>query len=528
MGIFVNPNNNAFQVALNSEIYVDKTGLISYMNKVLETERKYVCVSRPRRFGKSMAAKMLAAYYDRTCDSYEMFQKLRIGSDPSFERELNQSSVLYLDIAWFRATSGSGRTVVSSLQKEVIKELRAAYPDSVGEGEESLPVALAEINRETGDKFVIIIDEWDCLFREDRFDEKLQGEYIEFLRGLLKSAPAGRFTKLAYMTGILPIKKYGTQSALNNFKEFTMINPGVLSEYVGFTEQEVRGLCGQFHMDFEEAKHWYDGYYFNRVGSVYSPRSVVEAMLSEEFGNYWTGTETYEALKMYIDMDFDGLKDAILLMLGGGRCRINPQRFQNDMTSVKSRDDVMTLLIHLGYLAYDSERQETFIPNQEVADEFENAIEDGGWEDVVKMLKASEELLGATIRGDSEAVARGIDEVHTANTSVLAYNNELSLSCVITIAYYSARKDYTLIRELPAGKGFADIVFVPRRHSDKPAMIVELKWNQSAEGAISQIKARNYTGVLEKYEKEILLVGITYHKKKKEHRCIIEKVQRGR
>ena len=330
------------------------------------------------------------------------------------------------------------------------------------------------------------------------------------------------------MTGILPIKKYGTQSALNNFKEFTMINPGVLSEYVGFTEQEVRGLCGQFHVDFEEAKHWYDGYYFNRVGSVYSPRSVVEAMLSEEFGNYWTGTETYEALKMYIDMDFDGLKDAILLMLGGGRCRINPQRFQNDMTSVKSRDDVMTLLIHLGYLAYDSERQETFIPNQEVADEFENAIEDGGWEDVVKMLKASEELLGATIRGDSEAVARGIDEVHTANTSVLAYNNELSLSCVITIAYYSARKDYTLIRELPAGKGFADIVFVPRRHSDKPAMIVELKWNQSAEGAISQIKARNYTGVLEKYEKEILLVGITYHKKKKEHRCIIEKVQRGR
>ncbi len=307
-----------------------------------------------------------------------------------------------------------------------------------------------------------------------------------------------------------------------------MINPGVLSEYVGFTEQEVRGLCGQFHMDFEEAKHWYDGYYFNRVGSVYSPRSVVEAMLSEEFGNYWTGTETYEALKMYIDMDFDGLKDAILLMLGGGRCRINPQRFQNDMTSVKSRDDVMTLLIHLGYLAYDLERQETFIPNQEVADEFENAIEDGGWEDVVKMLKASEELLGATIRGDSEAVARGIDEVHTANTSVLAYNNELSLSCVITIAYYSARKDYTLIRELPAGKGFADIVFVPRRHSDKPAMIVELKWNQSAEGAISQIKARNYTGVLEKYEKEILLVGITYHKKKKEHRCIIEKVQRGR
>lgn len=526
MGVYLNPGNDAFRESQNSEIYVDKSMLIAYTNKVLETEQKYICVSRPRRFGKSMAAKMLAAYYDKSCDSRKMFQTLRIASDPSFERQINQSSVLYLDISWFRATAENGGKAVDILQKETICELRSFFPEYVSDSDTSLPLVLANINNGTGEKFVIIIDEWDCLFREDKFDEKAQQAYIGLLRGLFKSGPSNKFIKLAYLTGILPIKKYGSQSALNNFKEFTMVNPGVLAEYAGFTEHEVRKLCEQYHMDFEEAKHWYDGYYFSQTGSIYSPRSVVEAMLCNEFGNYWTGTETYEALKMYIDMDFDGLKDAILLMLGGSRCKINPQKFQNDMTSVKSRDDVITLLIHLGYLAYDAKKQEAFIPNQEVSDEFEIAIEDGGWGEIANALKTSDNLLNATIRGDADMVAETLNKVHDANTSVLAYNNELSLSCAITIAYYSARKDYTLIREFPTGKGFADIVFLPRRQSDKPAMIIELKWDQQAEGAISQIKKRNYTGALKEYGGNILLVGISYHKKNKTHRCVIETFQK--
>ncbi len=523
MGVYLNPGNDAFRESINSEIYIDKSRLIAYTNKVLETKRKYLCVSRPRRFGKSMAAKMLAAYYDKTCDSCAMFQKLQIASDPSFRQHINLSSVLYLDISWFRATAGNGERVVDVLQRETVRELRKAFPDLVGDSDTSLPLVLANINKEIGEKFIVIIDEWDCLFREDRFDEKSQEAYIELLRGLFQGAPSNKFIKLAYMTGILPIKKYGSQSALNNFTEFTMVNPSVLAEYVGFTEEEVQKLCRQYSMDFEEAKYWYDGYYFSKAGSVYSPRSVVEAMLSGEFGNYWTGTETYEALKIYIDMDFDGLKDAILLMLAGSRCKVNSQKFQNDMTNVKSKDDVITLLVHLGYLAYDANRQEAFIPNQEVADEFENAVEDGGWEDVANALRDSEQLLYATIHGDMDAVAKGIDKVHTASSSVLAYHNELSLSCAITLAYYSARRDYVLFREMPAGKGFADVVFVPRRHSDKPAMVVELKWNQQAEGAISQIKTRNYAGALKEYSNDILLVGISYNKKTKKHKCIIER-----
>lgn len=380
MGLFINPGNDSFRQARNSEIYVDKSGLIAYTNKVLETEQKYICVSRPRRFGKSMAANMLAAYYDKSCDSESLFAQLSIAKECSYKEQLNQSSVLYLDIAWFYNTAVDEKQVVTFLQKMVIEELRTIYPECLAKEECSLSMALAKINAQTAEKFIIIIDEWDYLFREKQKETNLQEEYISFLRGLFKGAPANRFVKLAYMTGVLPIKKYGTQSALNNFDEFTMVNAEPLAEYVGFTEDEVFALCQKYQMNREETKRWYDGYVLGELHSLYSPRSVVKAMTLRQFGDYWTQTDTYEMLRRYIDMNFDGLKDSIIQMLGGGKCRINPQKFQNDMTNLKSKDDVMTLLIHLGYLAYDSRTREVYIPNQEIADEFANAIEDLGWD----------------------------------------------------------------------------------------------------------------------------------------------------
>ena len=249
----------------------------------------------------------------------------------------------------------------------------------------------------------------------------------------------------------------------------------------------------------------------------------MQAIKNHEFGDYWTETETYESLKYYIDMNLDGLKEAIVYMLGGLRCKINTRTFQNDMLSIKSKDDVLTLLIHLGYLAYDGETKEVYIPNQEVADEFKNAVEYSSWEGVSAALEASDLLLEATIHGDSDTVAKELDKAHMASSYVLAYNNELSLSCAITVAYYVAKKGYTLIRECPAGKGFADIAFVPRRNTDKPALIVELKWNKSAKGAIEQIRENQYAGVLEEYMDNLLLVGICYNRKTKKHECIIEK-----
>lgn len=388
MGMYLNPGNAGFKSILKDR-YVDKTGLIDYINSTLGTPRKLTCVSRPRRFGKSFAAKMLCAYYDQSCDSHELFQNLRIAGKADYEEHLNQYDVLYLDITWFISNSKNIEDTVKNLQSAVIREMKNVYLAFDIAEAEPLPVVLANISENTGKKFIVIIDEWDALFREARDNSDLQREYVQLLRGFFRSSQTDRMIEAAYMTGILPIKKYGNQSALSDFYEFTMIDPTPLEEYVGFTEGEVHDLCANSGMDFAEVQRWYDGYLVGNGIHVYSPKSVLDAITRKRFGNYWTQTETYESLKAYINMNFDGLKDAIIAMLGGERCRITTRRFQNDMTSVKSKDDVMTLLVHLGYLAFDFTRSEVFIPNQEVAGEFENAVEDGGWEALAAALKVS-------------------------------------------------------------------------------------------------------------------------------------------
>ena len=523
MGLYLNRGNSAFEIALNSKIYVDKTGLLAYANDCIGSNQRFLCVSRPRRFGKSITAEMLEAYYCRSCDSSAMFAPLEISQSPSFQTYLNQYDVLFLEIQRLMSRAGGAKELVPYLQRKVLQELRRTYPALVEPEETNLSAALEAIYHETGNGFVIIIDEWDCLFREQQSDIQAQRVYLDFLRELLKGQV---YVRLAYMTGILPIKKYGTHSALNMFEEFSMTSPKRLAEYVGFTEQEVQTLCEQYHMDFAETQRWYDGYHLGEIDHVYNPKSVVDAMLNREFQSYWTATETYEALKVYIDLNFDGLKDAITMMMGGGRSQVNPRRFQNDMTTFTSKDDVLTLLVHLGYLSYDGGTETVMIPNMEVLDEFALAVEGPGWSEVANAIRASNTLLKATLAQDEQAVAAALDAIHMEHTSVLSYNNELSLSCVITLAYYSARKDYTLIREFPTGKGFADIVFLPRHHTDLPAIIVELKWNRSAEGAIQQTKEREYVTSLRDYRGNILLVGINYDKSSKTHSCIIERVKK--
>ena len=387
MGMYLNIGNDGFQ-SVRKGLYVDKSGLISFINSTLETKDKLTCVSRPRRFGKSFATQMLCAYYDKSCDSRELFCDLEIAADPAFDKYLNKYDVIYLDITWFISTEKDVKNTVSYMQEQVIEELCNTYPSI--EKANSLPMVLAKIAEMTGHRFIIIIDEWDALFREAKDDTDLQKEYIQLLRGLFKSSLTDKMIEAAYMTGILPIKKYGTQSALTDFREYTMLQPKKLAEYVGFTEAEVEKLCQEHGMHFEDAKRWYDGYSFSREKSVYSPNSVVQAIVNEEFGDYWTETETYESLKFYIGLNIDGLKDAIISMLGGERYRINTRTFQNDMSSIKSKDDVLTLLVHLGYLAYDSTRKEVYIPNQEVADEFKNAVEYSEWEGISSALHASE------------------------------------------------------------------------------------------------------------------------------------------
>ena len=519
MGVYLNPGNDMFQTAINSEIYVDKTELIRVTNKVLGTMQKFVCISRPRRFGKSMAAYMLAAYYGKNCDSSEQFAPYKIAKCESFEKYLHQYNVIMLNIQDFLSMTESVEEMLSFLQKRVIKELKKQYPGLISDDERLLTIALEDVYSETGEAFVFIIDEWDCILRDRSYHADDQKKYLDFIRNLLKDKA---YVALAYMTGILPIKKYGTHSALNMFDEYSMIDAGDFQEFVGFTEEEVRALCEQYQVDFDTMQSWYDGYTFPSVPHVYNPKSVVDSIRRKRFGSYWTQTETYEALKVYIDIDYAGLKDDIIRMLSGERVQIHTERFQNDMTTFESKDDVLTLLVHLGYLAYDSDRSEAFIPNTEIRGEFRNAITGDHWKDIATALETSDRLLRATWDGDTETVEKLLDAAHMENTSILTYNDENSLSCVIAIAYYSAMKDYTMIRELPSGKGYADIVFLPKRFSNKPAMVVELKCDDSAEGALAQIREKNYTDSLKDYKGNLLLVGINYDKKTKAHTCVIE------
>ncbi|MCM1026127.1 MAG: AAA family ATPase, partial [Roseburia sp.] len=506
------------------EIYVDKTGLIAEVNKCVNTEQKYVCVSRPRRFGKSMALKMLAAYYSRGCDSGELFIKYKIAESPSYKEHLNQYDVIFLNMQQFLIRA-KDRDITEYLEQAVLEELREAYGSLFPEQTTALATALEKIYAKTDKQFVFLIDEWDCVMRERQESEVLQKQYLDFLRDLLKDQP---YVALAYMTGILPVKKYGQHSALNMFREYSMTNQRNLEEYTGFTEDEVGALCKRFDMDFAEASSWYDGYRFRRFRHIYNPRSVVDAMSCRDYSNYWTATETYDALKIYIDMDFDGLRADIVQMLGGGRVRVNTRSFRNDMKNFRTKDDILTLLIHLGYLAYDAAKEETFIPNKEIIGEFENAMSVGGWPEVMRILKASEKLLEDTLRGDKESVAEALDRAHTEAASILTYNDENSLACAIGLSFYSARKDYKLIRELPTGRGFADIVFLPLPSVKKPALVVELKYDKTADAAIQQIKDRRYTQALEGYGGEVLLMGINYDRDNvnRPHSCVIETVRK--
>lgn len=522
MGIYLNPGNRGFWQSIRSEIYVDKTGLIAETNRYLNTEQQFLCVSRPRRFGKSMALKMLAAYYSRGCDSRELFAAYRIAQDKTFEEYLNRYDVIFLNMQQFLIEADDGK-VTEYLEQEVLRELRKEYADILNRPDIGLAAALRDIFIGTDRQFIFLIDEWDCVMRERQESEALQKQYLDFLRNLLKDQP---YVALAYMTGILPVKKYGQHSALNMFWEYSMTDQFDFEEYTGFTEGEVRELCGRYGMDFDKVSDWYDGYRFRQFRHVYNPRSVVAAMKSRVCSNYWTSTETYEALKVYMDMDFDGLRPDIVRMLGGGRVKVNTFSFQNDMCNFRTKDDVLTLLIHIGYLGYDAETKEVFIPNKEIAGEFENAMSVSGWPEVMRILRASEKLLEDTLSGDAESVARGLDRAHTEAASILTYNDENSLGCAIGLAYYSARKDYKLIRELPAGKGFADVVFLPLPHTGKPALVVKLNYDKNADAAIRQIKARQYTQALNEYGGEILLVGINYDRsdQDKPHSCVIERL----
>ena len=525
MGAYINKGNKAFRDIVTHE-YVDKTSLIPFINATLNSERRFSCVTRCRRFGKSMAAKMLCAYYDKSCDSRELFAGLEAEKDKSFGEYLNRYYVINIDMTDFTTKYRGERDIVRFIQHDVMEEVVEVFPDITAKERDDLMDILYRISESTGERFIMIIDEWDAILREMGKDEYISTSYVDLLRRLFKGSGSSDVFAGVYLTGILPIKRYNTESALNNFREYSMIRPGRLATSLGFTHEEVEALCQKHDMNIREMERWYDGYRIGSESHIFNPYSVMRAIDEDCYQSYWSTTGAYDSVKTYIQMNFDGLKDDVIRMLAGERVYVDTSAFSNDMYVVRSKNDVLTVLVHLGYLAYDQDTWECYIPNKEVADEMNNAIKATAWTSLAKALTDSKDLLAATIAGNEQAVARGIDQAHDEHTSILAYNDENSLACVLSIAYIWARNEYVIHREYATGKGYADLVMIPRRNVGKPALVVELKYNHSADTAISQIKQKHYPAKLSDYTGDILLVGINYDKETKQHTCRIEQLQR--
>ena len=521
MGTYINLGNAGFQRVRNSE-YVDKSGLIAIVNSTLFTERSFSCVSRSRRFGKSIAAKMLCAYYDHSCDSRALFADLAIASDPSFEKHLNKYPVIFLDLTSF-ISERDDNNIVDKMDATLLADVVKAYPDVAAEDGDRLMDYLLRVTETKGEQFIFIIDEWDAICREYAPGTEVMDRYVGWLRRMFKSMDGARVFAGVYMTGILPIKKYKTQSAMNNFTEYSMVEPRKMASYFGFTKDEVKALAEKHGMDFDELEKWYDGYQIGDDLSMFNPNSVMQAIDAGRCRSFWASTASYDTVAHYIQMNYEGLKDDVVRMLAGERCAVDPTGFQNDMSVIQSKDDVLTVLIHLGYLSYDWKESECYIPNKEVAGEMVNAVKLNNWSHVAYAIEKSKQLLRATIEGNEEAVARGVDVAHDENTSILSYNDENSLACVLSLAYYYASNDYIIHRELASGKGFADLVLIPRKNVASPAIVIELKYDKAVNTAIEQIKQRQYPAKVSQYTDNLLLVGITYERDTKQHHCCIEK-----
>ena len=527
MGTYVNPGNQAFK-RISGPNYVDKTDLISRMNVRIGGDESLVCVSRPRRFGKSYAAKMLTAYYDCSCDSHCLFEGKKIEESEDYKAHLNKYNVICLDISGFVAEAQAVQKPLVQVPQMIIEalrdDLRLEYPELPKCKTLNLEL-LACVNMPEGKPFIFIIDEWDAMIREAKNDKTAQTAYLKLLRSWFKNSIfTPKVVAAAYMTGILPIKKDGTQSAISEFDEISMLEPADFAEFVGFTEDEVRELCKRNAPAFEDMKAWYDGYDLPSVGSIYNPYSVMKALKSGKCQSYWRKTSAAESLKDCINMDFVGLQETVAWMIVGERIPVNVDSFQNDFESFASVDDVLTLLIHLGYLTYHETERTVEIPNEEVRKEFKEFLTqrkiNSGW---ISLIRRSQKLLEDTIAGRSEDVAAAMEEIRAEQYAPQFYNNEQSLRAIIKYAYFVTAGQYTELAKIPGGKGIADVSFIPAPLSRLPAMVVELKWNKTAGGAISQIKEKKYTAKLKPHAGNILLVGINYDEKSGKHTCLIEK-----
>lgn len=502
-----------FQKARENKIYADKSLLIEKVSQQMDSGNGYLCITRPRRFGKSVNANMLGAYFTKGFDTEELFRNLRIAKTKNYRKHLNKHHVFFIDFSRMPDMCNNYEDYILDILSGIREDLKEAYPHLRGK----TYTRISKMFEDSGDSFIFILDEWDSVFYKSFMTKEDKSRYLEFLRNLLKDQP---YVDLAYMTGVLPIAKYSSGSELNMFREYNFMNDSVYEEYFGLSEEEVKELsreCGSVR--FEELKNWYDGYYYSDGSSLFNPRSVNCALTDGICRNYWTETGPMNEIADCVEQNVDEVREDIVKMVAGIPVEIDLLGYSAEEQKLDTRNEILSAMVVYGFLSYHDGFLR--IPNYELMEKFQRVLSRDSMGEVKHIVERSKEMLLATLACQEEKVAAILEEVHDREIPFLQYNDENSLSTVITLCYLYARKDYTIEREAKSGKGYCDYLFLPKKPG-KPAIILELKMYGSCEKAIGQIKEKNYTDRAMGC-REVLLVGINYNRNK-HHECKIEKM----
>lgn len=533
MGIFLNskkPYADYCETAADM-YFVDKSELIAELIEALGKKNRYFCITRPRRFGKSVMANMVGAFFGNAADAGGLFENLRIAENRSYNLHLNCHHVIYIDFSRMPENCDSYQDyilrIIHGLKEELLEEYAALELDSAKAVWDILQI----IFERTGQRFVFVMDEWDAVFHKSFIRSEDREQYLGFLKDLLKDQI---YVELAYMTGVLPVAKYSSGSELNMFLEYDMVTKKKFSEYFGFLEAEVDQLflkyqeeTGKPEITREELRSWYDGYCTASGEKIYNPRSIVCALTDNELSNYWTSSGPYDEIFYYIRNNIEDVRDDLVLMTAGERIPIKLQGYAATGTELKTKNEIYSAMVVYGLLTYDEGA--VFVPNKELMDKYnELLLTNDSLGYIYNLARESEKMLAATLDGDTETMAEILKFAHDTEAPIFSYSNEAELSAVVNLVYLAARDKYRIEREDKAGKGYADFIFYPNNRA-ADCIILELKVDSTPKKAIQQIKDRNYIlrfagklGEKKRYTGKVLAVGISYNKKTKEHNCEIE------
>ena len=509
----INEDNVLFKSLFRSN-YVDKTGIISFLNKLIDTENRFVCVTRARRFGKSATARTLNAYYSKGCDSKELFSNLEIAKDPDFETHLNKHDVIFLDMQSYEPATGSDETYLQCFNRKLTHELVEQYPELASEQE---PVYLNEILPRTGRKFIFIIDEWDFPIERYKDDPAFIEKYLDVLRRLFKETTCTNSISLVYMTGILPLIRFDYQSSLNNFIEFTMANSGPIAKFCGYTEDEVAKLCREHNLDLDKVRLWYKGYRFGEY-TVYNPFEISRLVWMQDYFPYWSHTATCGYMKNAISNDFGTLHDDLIRLCAGDKIsNLDLLSMNNLNTHLNNKDAVLLYLVTLGYLTYDIETGSAFPPTEETRNDLVSTIEELNWQEYKDSLSASNEILESLILKDekraSELFNLFIKRGFESNSSLFGSKTELNLKKSVLLSLLATERYYFIpLQNAPSFKGLADLVYIPKYNyrDDKYKFVIFIRINSKLDtkDAICKIKESESLPMLKKFADIGLLVNI--------------------